>query len=72
MKIKWNYPQVDKGFYYEPNPESNNYTISVPIEGVAEDGKIVKGLYRKDVKNLESALDNLPILSKYIEIEKVF
>jgi hypothetical protein len=61
--IKWNYPDTDpdsEDFYYESNPESRNYTISLPIYGTGPDGTMYKGLYVADVKSIE-ALDDLDI-----------
>ena len=61
--IKWNYPDTDpdsEDFYYERNPESRNYTISLPIYGTGPDGTMYKGLYVADVKSIE-ALDDLDI-----------
>lgn len=71
--IKWNYPDVDNkdNIYYEPNPESKNYTISLPITGVTSDGKTVKGTYTKDVPDMSAeTLDDLDINPKYINIDE--
>lgn len=71
--IKWNYPDVDNkdDMYYEPNPESKNYTVSLPITGVTSDGKTVKGTYTIDVPDMSAeTLDDLDINPKYITIDE--
>jgi hypothetical protein len=63
--IKWNYPEVDtdsEDFYYEHNPESKDYSITVPVYGVGADGKNYKGSYTVNVPSLEGeVLDDLKV-----------
>ena len=63
--IKWNYPEVDtdsENFYYEHNPESKDYSITVPVYGIGADGKNYKGSYTVNVPSLEGeVLDDLKV-----------
>lgn len=63
--IQWEYPELDfdsDELYYEYNPESKNYTLSVPVYGIGVDGKRYKGLYVTDVSSLErEVLDDLDL-----------
>ena len=68
--IKWNYPNVDinsEEVYYEYNPESEDYTLSVPVYGTGPDSKSYKGLYTTDISSLEGeALDDLDLAPEKI------
>jgi hypothetical protein len=69
--IEWGYPEIDSDeFYYEPNPESRNYTISAPIHGVDSLGNKYVGMYRSDVKSMEN-LDDLDVDETKIEDIKI-
>jgi len=63
--IKWSYPEIDtdsEDFYYEYNPESEDYSISAAIYGTGVDGKKYKGLYSTNVPSLDDeVLDDLNV-----------
>jgi hypothetical protein len=63
--IKWSYPEINtdsEDFYYEYNPESEDYSISAAIYGTGVDGKKYKGLYSTNVPSLDNeVLDDLNV-----------